>query len=257
MSLNLKLYRLIPLSGVGRIGPQPKVFALGTNETLAAAQAAGYIDDLVNLKVPYANRELVPGDLIMLRYNIGGSAPNLPAWSLQQVTWAADTYTLADAFSGSSGDAVTSVFARTGAVVAASGDYTAADITVTPAGGITAVEAQAALAELDTKKAALAGAVFTGAVTLAERKYATGAAATVGKGALVAGVLTVNTSAVAADSVIKVTRMGLNASPVLGFLTVGTITAGTSFVINSLSSAAAAETTDVSEVAWEIVNPAS
>lgn len=51
-------------------------------------------------------------------------------------------------------DAVSSVFARTGAVVAASGDYTASQITNTPAGGIAATDVQAALNELDTDKSA-------------------------------------------------------------------------------------------------------
>lgn len=51
---------------------------------------------------------------------------------------------------------VASVFGRTGAVVAASGDYNAGQITNTPAGGIAAVTVQAALDELDTEKAAIA-----------------------------------------------------------------------------------------------------
>lgn len=50
--------------------------------------------------------------------------------------------------------AVSSVFARTGAVVAASGDYTAAQITNTPAGDIAATDVQAAINELDTEKSA-------------------------------------------------------------------------------------------------------
>lgn len=49
-------------------------------------------------------------------------------------------------------DAVTSVFSRTGAVTAQSGDYTAAQITNTPAGGIAATTVQGAINELDTEK---------------------------------------------------------------------------------------------------------
>ena len=49
---------------------------------------------------------------------------------------------------------VSSVFGRTGAVVAANGDYTAGQVTNVPAGGISAVTVQAALNELDSEKQA-------------------------------------------------------------------------------------------------------
>jgi hypothetical protein len=57
---------------------------------------------------------------------------------------------------------VTSVYSRTGAVVAASGDYTATQVTNTPAGGISATTVQTALNGLDTAKAPLASPTFTG-----------------------------------------------------------------------------------------------
>jgi len=47
---------------------------------------------------------------------------------------------------------VSSVFGRTGTVVAGSGDYTAAQITNTPAGSISSITAQAAINELDSEK---------------------------------------------------------------------------------------------------------
>ena len=47
---------------------------------------------------------------------------------------------------------VSSVFGRTGAVVAASGDYSANQVTNTPAGNISATDVQAAINELDTEK---------------------------------------------------------------------------------------------------------
>lgn len=50
---------------------------------------------------------------------------------------------------------VTSVFTRTGAVVAASGDYTASEVTNVAAGAIVAVTVQAAIDELDTEKVAV------------------------------------------------------------------------------------------------------
>lgn len=52
-------------------------------------------------------------------------------------------------------NAVASVFGRTGAVAAQSGDYTASQITNVPAGNIAAVTVQAALNELDSEKAAV------------------------------------------------------------------------------------------------------
>lgn len=52
---------------------------------------------------------------------------------------------------------VSSVFTRTGAIVAQANDYTATQIANTPAGNIAATTVQAALNELDTEKAKLAG----------------------------------------------------------------------------------------------------
>jgi len=51
-------------------------------------------------------------------------------------------------------DVVASVHGRTGAVVGANDDYTAAQVTNTPAGAIAAVTVQAAIDELDSEKAA-------------------------------------------------------------------------------------------------------
>lgn len=53
---------------------------------------------------------------------------------------------------GGGGGSVSSVFGRTGAVTAASGDYTATQVTNTPEGNIAATTVQAALNELDTEK---------------------------------------------------------------------------------------------------------
>jgi len=53
-------------------------------------------------------------------------------------------------------DSVTSVFGRTGAVTAQSGDYTASQVTNVPAGNIAATTVQAAIDELDSEKFASA-----------------------------------------------------------------------------------------------------
>lgn len=61
---------------------------------------------------------------------------------------------------------LTSVFGRSGAVVAVAGDYTAAQITNTAAGNIAANTAQAAINELDTEKVAKSGDAMTGNLTM-------------------------------------------------------------------------------------------
>lgn len=70
---------------------------------------------------------------------------------------------------GGGGGSVSSVFGRTGAVISEAGDYTATQITNTPAGSIAATTVQAALNELDSEKqpldadlTALAGVSSTG-----------------------------------------------------------------------------------------------
>jgi len=78
-------------------------------------------------------------------------------------------------------------------------------------------------------------------------KIATGSNASVGtSGAMTSGTITINTTAVTANSIIFLTHA--NSSGTLGELSVGTITAGTSFVINSSSSS------DTSTVNWIIIN---
>lgn len=70
-----------------------------------------------------------------------------------------------------SGTGVSSVFGRTGAVVAQSGDYTATQVTNTPSGSIAATNIQAAINELDTEKANDSNVVHkTGDETIAGNK---------------------------------------------------------------------------------------
>lgn len=58
---------------------------------------------------------------------------------------------------GGSGGNVDSVFSRTGVVTAQSGDYTATQVTNTPAGNIAATTVQAAIDEIDTEKQSALG----------------------------------------------------------------------------------------------------
>lgn len=75
---------------------------------------------------------------------------------------------------------------------------------------------------------------------------------------LVGGTATISTTSVTASSKIRIYRQGIGATgaAALGLLTIGTITASTSFVINSVdqADATALQATDVSVVFWEIVN---
>jgi hypothetical protein len=86
----------------------------------------------------------------------------------------------------------------------------------------------------------------------------TAGANSAGKVTLVNGTATISTTAVTASSIIRLTRQGVGttgANP-LGILSVGTIVASTSFVINAWSAtdATALATTDESSIGWEIVN---
>jgi hypothetical protein len=75
---------------------------------------------------------------------------------------------------------------------------------------------------------------------------------------LVGGTATISTTAVTASSLIRIYRqsVGATGAAATGNLSIGTITAATSFVINSVSAAdaTALAATDVSVVFWEIVN---
>jgi hypothetical protein len=86
----------------------------------------------------------------------------------------------------------------------------------------------------------------------------TAGANSAGKVTLAGGTATVSTTAVTASSIIRIYRQGVGSTgaAALGQLSIGTIVAGTSFVINawSAASATALATTDVSSIGWEIVN---
>ncbi len=113
---------------------------------------------------------------------------------------------------------------------------------------------------LDNQTAQTSGKIAsfrTGGVEVADIDYAgsahfphlilpTGAAGTSGQATLASGTVTVSTTAVTASSIISLTYSGTPSSP--GILNVGTITAGTNFVIHSSSG------TDASVVNWVIIN---
>lgn len=75
---------------------------------------------------------------------------------------------------------------------------------------------------------------------------------------LVGGTATISTTAVTASSQIRLYRQGVGATgaAALGHITLGTVSAGVSFVINAVQAAdaTALQASDVSVIGWEIVN---
>jgi lysophospholipase L1-like esterase len=72
---------------------------------------------------------------------------------------------------------------------------------------------------------------------------------------LTSGTVTVSNTRITASSRVRLTRQAKNASSAIGNLTLGTITAGTSFVITALKADGTTETGDASTVLWEIIEP--
>lgn len=87
---------------------------------------------------------------------------------------------------------------------------------------------------------------------------ATAGANSAGTVTLAGGTATITTTAVTAASQIRLYRQGIGATAAaaLGILTLGTKTAGVSFVINAVQAAdaTALQASDVSVIGWEIVN---
>lgn len=71
---------------------------------------------------------------------------------------------------GGAGGNVSTVFGRSGNVTAQSGDYNAAQITNSPAGGISSTTVQTAVNELDSEKVTKAGDAMTGALSLGNNR---------------------------------------------------------------------------------------
>ena len=83
-----------------------------------------------------------------------------------------------------------------------------------------------------------------------------GSNARMGSSTLVNGTVTVSNTSVTANTRIFVSRYSPAASTALGILSVGTVVASTSFIINALKEAdATVQTNDVSIVHWMLVEP--
>lgn len=86
----------------------------------------------------------------------------------------------------------------------------------------------------------------------------TAGANSAGKVTLVGGTATVSTTAITAASQVRLYRQSVGATgpAALGILSLGTISAGVSFIINAVQAAdaTALQASDVSSIGWEIVN---
>lgn len=141
----------------------------------------------------------------------------------------------------------TGVTATTGNVTATAGAVLAGTSITATLGNITATNGNLVLTAAGNKMVRTSVASTT-----------TAGANSIGTVTLVGGTATVATTAVTASSLIQLSRMSVGATgaAALGLLSVGTITAGVSFVINAWSStdATALAATDVSSILWEIIN---
>ena len=141
----------------------------------------------------------------------------------------------------------TGLTATTGNIVATAGAVNAGTSMTATSGNITATNGNLVLGTAGNKLVYSSVASTT-----------TAGANSAGRVTLVAGTATVSTTAVTANSLIRLTRqsIGSTGAAALGLLSVGTISAGVSFIISALNpaNATALATTDVSEIFWEIVN---
>ncbi len=101
----------------------------------------------------------------------------------------------------------------------------------------------------------LTSVTSSGGVNTANWVFLGGKAGTV---TLVGGTATISTPYVTANSKIVLSRQGIGSTgaAALGILTVGTITANTSFVINAVQAAdaTALQASDVSVIYWQLIN---
>lgn len=139
----------------------------------------------------------------------------------------------------------TGITSTTGNIVATAGALNAGTSVTATLGNITATNGNFVLGTAGNKIISTSVATTT-----------TAGANSIGSVTLVSGTATVSTTAVTANSLIVTWRQAIGASTALGQLTVGTITAGTSFVINAATQGTPGTplAADVSVVGWEIIN---
>lgn len=132
--------------------------------------------------------------------------------------WNGSSYDHIFAFGQGSG-AVSSVFTRTGAVVAATSDYDAVQVDNTPAGNISATNVQTALNELDTEKASAASVSNVDNTSDANKpvSVAQQAALDLKQAFLVSGtnIKTVNNTSLLGSGDIAITGLAAGSSPLI------------------------------------------
>jgi len=271
----------------GLPGTAPRIFSASTTDNLAAVETAGYLNDRG------AKGQIAAQDILIINISDGDVA-NQKVYFGYVTNPSAGVYTWNFGFQGGTGGGgggggVSSFNTRTGAVVAASGDYNVSEVTgaaplespeftgvpaapTATAGTSTTQVATTAFVQTsvaDAGYAPIATPTFQGNVVVStgglsadsnvstkgnlemtvaggKLNIATGSNASAGVATLSGGSLTVSTTAVKANSLIFLTRQ--KSVGTVGDLTIGTVTAGTSFVIQSGSSG------DDSEVAWLVIN---
>ena len=182
-------------------------------------------------------------------------------WSLPAAITAPGSLTTTTTLAaGTTLTAGTGITATTGNIVASTGNITstlgsvAAATTVTAGTSITATLGNITATNGNIVRGTAGNKdVYTSVATTT-----TAGANSAGTVTLVGGTATVSTTAIAAGSKLRLTRQGIGATgaAALGLLSVGTITAGVSFIINSVdqADATALQASDVSSIFWEIVN---
>lgn len=154
----------------------------------------------------------------------------------------------------------TGITSTTGNIVASAGNITATLGSV--AAGTTVTAGTAITATLGNITATNGNIVLTAAgnkmIRTSVATTTTAGANSTGTVVLVGGTATVSTTSVATGSQVRIWRqsVGATGAAALGQLSVGTITNGTSFIINawSVTDATSLQTSDVSVIGWDIVN---
>lgn len=162
-------------------------------------------------------------------------------------TPAAGTFTAVTATTGAITATLGNIVASAGNISATLGSVTAGTSVTATLGNITATNGNIVRGTAGNKD------VYTSVATTT-----TAGANSAGTVLLAGGTATISTTAVTASSQIRLYRQGIGATgaAALGIVTLGTIVAATSFVINAVQAAdaTALQASDVSVIAWEIVN---